>query len=584
MSYDLRQADGSGQIQQSRSVTGYGAPASSIVNHQTTVHNTIGRCVWLRSTAGGGANDGEYSIVQRISGTSSLVSPPLADETVGAGGSAWFLFQGAQKVAPTSLAAATFTAPDAITGIGVVDFDAALVQRNDRVLLAGTASNDGGWFVNVHPTIPGALQVRPVNGAAAMVSEPGLGTIEIRVGTHVVYAINEATPTFAGLFSTGVVHATFGSGVIGDFRVRESRQLLSGDLDVYALLGIGWVQLVLSSGSAAWKILEELVYNANHLGDPISLASAASGPGILNTLELGSDGGGTEPTAASEGSAVIGFFTGADVVQAGAAATNTRWISESYGSYWRSSVFAGLNNAIWRSSLIQGDLAQPGLVGGSGGVAESIISAAPGGAGFYTLGAGLDAANILITESSLPGYVGFPAAPVTFEGLLKSDLAVSPLYQLFGADFIILNPREDYTGTELFDLFSFPAFVSNGYIRYTWNPTFRERDATGALGAEIVGLKVRVWDQSILGVNEISGSPFTTDANGQLNAGAGIDLLRSWSLYFSPSQYDIAFTQRIVVEGENYRAQDYTISMAQKLVYDHPVDVQQTDFEGELSR
>jgi hypothetical protein len=581
MSYLLVQIDGSGSISQSRNITSYGGGGTSIINHQTTVHNTVGRCVNISGTPAG-INDGLHSIVQRISALSTKVTPAIVPAAVS--GTCQFLAQGAQKVAPTSLVAATFTAPDTISGLPT-DFDAALVQRNDRVLFSGTTSNDGAWFVNVHPTIVGALQVRPLNGGAAIVSEAGAGTIEVRVGTHMAYVVDEASPTFGGLFATGTVDPAFGSGVIGDFRIQETRRVLgssSTPLDTYALLGIGSFNIFWTvGGTTSWQIREELVYNANALGleIPICKNSIFGGTGI-HTVQLGSDGGGSERTAADEESVVIGVVSDALVFTLGANSTNM--IQKCYGSYWRASPNLSANSVLV-SSLIHGHLSLPGSIGLTGGSAESIINGALGSEGFFTLGSGLDAANVLIHESGAAGFVAFPATPVVFEGLLKSDLAANPLYRLAGATFTVLDPREDYSSAELFDVFTFFLSASNGYVKYTWNPTFRERDATGALGAPIVGIKVRVFDQSFLGVSEISGSPFTTNANGQLGGGAGLILTRWWAFYFG-GQIDLPFTQRIIIEGQNYRAQDVTIQMSQKLVYDHAVDVQQTDFEGELSR
>jgi hypothetical protein len=82
---------------------------------------------------------------------------------------------------------------------------------------------------------------------------------------------------------------------------------------------------------------------------------------------------------------------------------------------------------------------------------------------------------------------------------------------------------------------------------------------------------------------EVTGSPFTTDANGQLNSGAGVQMTRWHSLFAFGVQLDLPYHQRVVVEGANYRSQNFPITMRAALDYDHPVDVQQTDFEGEMN-
>jgi hypothetical protein len=311
-------------------------------------------------------------------------------------------------------------------------------------------------------------------------------------------------------------------------------------------------------------------------------------PGVgstgLNSFTIGSDGGGSERAAAEEGCMLVGPMVGLGSVVVGSGVSATNQVSKSYGSaWWPTKLLSGPNDSIWVSSLVRNSLTQPGALGGTGGFIESVIQY--GGDGVASLGAGLDARNILVAQSDSSATLA-NITSATIEGVLLSDLSFLPAYQLSNTILTILNPRDDYTGAELFDLLTFK--TGTGYVYYTWNPTFVERDELGLEGDPIQGLTVRWFDKNALtGEAENAASPLVTDANGQLNAGAGIDFIRWQSLYAgSPffTQFDVPYTQRIIVEGSNYRAQNYYTVMSQKLVYRHPVDVQQTDFEGEINR
>jgi hypothetical protein len=416
VSYVLEQMDGSGSQQTNRAITGYGAPGSGIVNHTSTTVNTVGRCVYLNGTA---TNDGPYSIVARTPDNLSSTLTPIPNVDPVAG-SMFVLQQGAQKVAPQTLVGATFTNPDTISGLPT-DFDAALVNKNDRVLISGSTSNDGAWFVKAHPTIVGTLLVRPLNGGANIVSELGAGTIEVRVGTHRVRALDESTPSWSSLFSTGTVHATRGSGTIADYRLNESRSINEGNVECYLLLGIGAVQFDFSAGGQVdWTMLDTLVVNATNLGGVVPMVPGVGSTG-LNSFEIGSDGGGVERAAAEEGCALVGPTVGIGLAVVGSGGNATNQVTKSYGSAWWPTLgMAGVNDAVWVSSFVRNSLTQPGALGGTGGFIESVIQY--GGDGVASLGAGLDARNILVAQSDSSATLA-NITSATIEGVLLSDLS-----------------------------------------------------------------------------------------------------------------------------------------------------------------
>jgi hypothetical protein len=487
------------------------------------------------------------------------------------------LQQGTQKVAPTSLVGATFTAPDTISGTGI-DFAAAGVQRNDRVLIPGSTSNDGAWFVKANPTVVGTITVRPLNGGANIVSEAGAGTIEVRVGTHEVLVTDEASPTFANLFSTGTVHASRGSGAIADYRISEVMVTNAGATDVYALLGIGMIRFhQTAAGSSDWISSNELVFDAQieSAGIPVSCSDAAAS---LSTFQLGTQAG-SDLASASEGSAHFAISVQANK-SAPYSSTFANLTGKVFGSFMRwdpTFQFAWPPGGATGGSIFYGVPEVPAF-GSSGSELDTCTQY--GGEAWHVYGASFESTALTVTSSSALAYMPNLGA-VTVSGLKITDATSTPMFDVFGTTVCsILDPAGDYTGAEIF--FCNATSPGIGLVEYTWNPTFVERDASGVSGSPIQGLKVRIWQINVLGTAEISGSPFTTDAQGQINAGAGQVVLR-WVSVRAGIQFDIPTTERIQIEGANYRSQDYIITMRAALDYDHPVDVQQTDFEGEMN-
>jgi len=207
--------------------------------------------------------------------------------------------------------------------------------------------------------------------------------------------------------------------------------------------------------------------------------------------------------------------------------------------------------------------------------------------GILALGPGVSYGNASLAQSGKIGAIvdfSGSGAIATIEGLLKSDTVTLPLWQVFGIGMHVLNPRVDYSDAELYFIFNVPG--SEGSRLYTWDPRFVARDAVAGAPSPIQGLSVRVLevDDVSHAETEITGSPFTTDVNGRISGVEvdrdGINLRRSLVTGTSTQ----TFSHRVVIEGGNYRAVNELITLSSRFEADFPVDVQQTDFEGELNR
>lgn len=144
------------------------------------------------------------------------------------------------------------------------------------------------------------------------------------------------------------------------------------------------------------------------------------------------------------------------------------------------------------------------------------------------------------------------------------------------------DPKEDYP---LSRLVSAAAIAGEYEKRYTWNPRFVERNEVGLAGSPLQGLTVEIFD-----INEttsvetpISGSPFMTDAGGRINT-SGVVLLRERQTALGVGTGDL-YSQRVRVSGPRTRyTNEITTASSPVFDVDVPVDLSNTDFEGEVSR
>jgi hypothetical protein len=77
----------------------------------------------------------------------------------------------------------------------------------------------------------------------------------------------------------------------------------------------------------------------------------------------------------------------------------------------------------------------------------------------------------------------------------------------------------------------------------------------------------------------------TTDVNGQVNGGAGVELIRATLTV--PGNVTTLFAHRLIIEGRNtaglaFQAINATIEMRGRCDMDFPMEVLRSDYESEL--
>lgn len=264
------------------------------------------------------------------------------------------------------------------------------------------------------------------------------------------------------------------------------------------------------------------------------------------------------------------------------------------------------------------------------------------------------------------------AVGVVLSGLKFSDDVFSPYISGLVSAIIVLDPKEDYAMTTLFQVFSIDTLYdpNYGYFKaYTYNPQFVYKKPDLQIGDPINGLQVRIFEIdearlvkvigstnglyriTINGVNcdftasghtqaqiasnlnsainasaapvsslvttfdgdgetiqitpddpnavltvtvsapnnnldlldnerEIANSPFTTDANGRINSGAGEQLMRGAMGAFG---LRTERKHRIVTAGPYTRQVNAVLSITSPVSTQFPVDLIQPDYEGEFS-
>jgi hypothetical protein len=509
------------------------------------------------------------------------------------------------KQAPTAVT--TFGAGGVITAAGAL-FVTNGVQKNDRVTVVGSTSNDRTWYVDsvVSET---QVVVRPLSGLAALTVEAAAGTVSVRQGSHQIIIEDEATTSFGQILASGVAQI-FGSGAIGDFLsskviwsiapvgthtytlfLFENGISSGGEHEIFRGLSIYGGGIVIRhtvpAGLTTWNSQKEVVVatgaggiDTGFLGAMIHITfedatgSFSAGISVINIGTQGADRFGGRDSSAWIG---VGF-------QTFEAASNAKLqVNVSLSAMICNQFMSLSRHSVARASLFHPSLALPALGNVNQISAAEIESCAIGGVpgiGYRALMRGLDANNLLITDSDAQSVVsvGSTAVEVVIGGLLKSPDVTTPTFLVFLANLVIQDPREDYT---LAELFQFTVGSDEGHIRYTYNPRFVETVETTGAASPISGLSVEIFSINLVTLAEVSVFSGTTDADGRIGGGDGVVLERAFQvgLAGTPTQ----FNHRVLAEGGNFKATNQFMTMRSQQDVDFPMAPQQTDFEGEFN-
>jgi hypothetical protein len=587
MSFYLYQADAfNNQSGQSKSIS---TLSGNVVTATTTwfggARPEVGEVLRLTGTS---FNDGWYTIIQLdpagaggrpASFDNIAVEPSLTAES--GSGTAALITNQTTKIG--SVAADKFLSGNRIriAESGATSFETSDVQLNDRVMVRstpdtpmdGVTGNDGAWFVNKVDSFY-QLTVRNLTGSPDLaVISAANSTLDIVQGGHTISAIDEFYSTFSDLESKTVPlpHPTifgshFGAGPITNF-IQKSNYGSNKERTLYECEGLNRLSIEHDdSRTAEFTIEKECLLNKNTTSLGVFLFSSPTT--LINIINIGDSPG--NRAAGRFGSYVAGFNLDSTI---GRRSVRTDVRASMWDNGSRDLVF--LSDCNISGSVVSASSWVHPAQGFTGGLNEAVsYNAAEGaGAGFGVSGVGLDQANFLVQDQVSAGFL---ASGAVVTELLKSDVVPTPMALAFGA-VTFKNPREDY---DLADLIT--NFAGTSTKLYTWNPRFVERTTQATVASPIANLLISIFDvnETTGGESEISGSPFLTDSNGRIGAsGEGIDLTRSTRAPAGTTE----FNQRILIEGPAIVPVNQIITMRAKLDFDFPVDLVQTDFEGEFN-
>jgi hypothetical protein len=450
------------------------------------------------------------------------------------------------------------------------------------------AGNDGAWWVDSVDSET-QLTVRPLNGEAVLnVGIGAAGTVSVRQGGHRLHVLDQAGPLDFGDIAANTVFATqqapgtsdFGSGTLADFVLAES--ISEGNRTHICTLGI--TEIYLESESTAINLTSEneilLGRNYGVVGANASQLLTDGGALVGSaTIQIGSDNSGGDRYSASDGDAVIGY---ADITSA---------TKEWRGTYWdagdtASNVVQETKVADFYSCIIrpnQQSLAVSDIEN------ETVIIYGPKNS-LYSLTNGIACRNISIAQQDALSYLVVLGSPITIpiEGVLASDNNYYGMWGAFNGAIQVLNPRDDYDIN-----FICGQMFSGGSAtkEYTFDPRFVTRnDAGTAYPQGVPGLTVSWWTVVELTGGEIYGGTAVTNASGRLSGietdRDGINAARQYKDTTWTSGLDLAF--RVTVEGSNsttgqpYRPINEIRQFTRYYQADYPVDLLQTDYEGEM--
>jgi hypothetical protein len=449
-------------------------------------------------------------------------------------------------------------------GAGAVNFlrsDAAAfvtsgVRRGDRVIVAGGGVNQGASYV-LEVLSEDVLALVTVGGVAWSTAAVTTETVAVRSGQHRLTPTDEATHSWAAALAAAVTNAAPAAAIIE--RTSIIALTTPNRRDLVRVHGISRVIVAQTSAlnSTVWDSLDEVVEAAKPF---------ATGTGVFNyeiqspdptaglTLNLGDDVGSTDPRACDRGSYWIGFFFPSADGDAGRTAVNL------YGSVFDLGsriAFFGLG------AQIRGAIVRPRHDWREGVEIANLI--VYGAAPLVPFGGPALAQNIVVGRSTQTGSI---IANSTIIGLSLSDQAFSPFVTLFGGNVDYLDPVEDYDITDLADTTS-----NSARKLYTFNQSFTSKE----LGGPIVALTVEIYEVDSGGGQTLVFAG-TTDANGQINAGAGVALVRQTSTSNVVSE----FTHRLVLQGGGFRIHDEEIEMTSPRLGSYPVAHASPHYEGDL--
>jgi len=508
----------------------------------------VGRLMEIAQSA---TNDGIYTVTN-IAGNNVTVAEPINNS--GASGVGTCTGPGAERIVGSGITSFPDDHTILASGAGFITNG---VLKGDRIAVYGDAVNDGSYMVDRVQTEDQLTVVDHINlvaSGALTASGASTGSILVSEGFGTVTISGEAVSSWAGLAGTYpyLVDGERPCGPTATLTVRQipainrlKFQTASGEA---SRLWFSQKEVVLpirsSSFSINWNFDEVL-------GDPFIIVLGAAG----TDADFGGQSGSYwfHGSFGGQGSFGVNYLLGA-------------WASVLHGlpTLW----YPG-ENAIVRNCLVVED---GGIFFEDGTDVENVtLTDANFGPGVK--GGVVETADLSVLKT---GALAALNSDTTIQDFRITNDTYKPVWWVFtpGITVTARDPKGDYSAAELFNLFN----TSSGIVEYTWDPRFVSRDSTGLVGDPISGLAVSIYNIEAGSETEISGSPFTTNASGQIDT--DIYLMARYKFgFFAP----VEISQRIVVEGQGYRTLNQVIKMARPFEGDVAIDFLYTDFEGEVS-
>lgn len=184
--------------------------------------------------------------------------------------------------------------------------------------------------------------------------------------------------------------------------------------------------------------------------------------------------------------------------------------------------------------------------------------------------------NILMGHLGTTSFLFF-GAPFVFQDVAFSGDTISPLYQAAIQD---VDFRDLVVDDDIVNIVQIFGSMTDTRKSYTFSPTIVDDE-----GTEISGAHVRIErfnDSSPSTKIGISGSPFITDANGQISSGAGVVLetQHRFAVTF-PTIINNEYSFLMVIEMEGYQRKEFTFKPTIKFSGKIGLRRYEPAFEGE---
>lgn len=428
---------------------------------------------------------------------------------------------GSGIINPAVAVTAFGNAPNTISGVNL----GVGVVRGDGSDVVGSTSNDGVYVV-LDVIDANTIEVFP-----AVTFEGPLGLVTIREQNNLLVIVDEAVVTAT---SIAAAMALLDPRIFGR-RFAVAAQTAGREFNIYGFLIRNFV-FNNTAGFVTDFLTESEVWFLDWDGTVRSGGTIASDWAI----------GGSNVAAAG---ALVNFHVGslADVndprsVQRGSVFLNCQFLNQInseispsvYGSFMHSGqssfFYAFKDGPAPGVSQVSGSIFHAGIIapsaGGTMDALQTVIQNAPN-FGLAPLGPIANAANFLQADAASFGVI-FSAVEVVIREVELSDATFTPTQLLFSAGAQFIDPREDYTAAELFQLSGAAAAKS-----YTFNP--RIVDINFVAGpSPLVGAEVTIERISdghyVLFTNQTDGT-YTLTINGEdhthVSAGQSTAALRN---------------------------------------------------------